>query len=137
MATLLIDRIKNTIFKTILTVEVDYHAGGFFIRKTASYFVFTSGYEAIQFEREEGLHPYDNNYEILLSQIIKEKKGTNYAVTQPNRDVNILKLQNVQEEILCMPSVFLENVNGGYLTELVIDCKRTSIKNIYSSVFKF
>jgi hypothetical protein len=136
----LIDRVKNRIFKCNLGVSVDYHAGGFFVKKQVAYIIFTANNSALIYQREEGLHPNDNNSnnEILLSDVSNEKNEISYAVCQPNTNINVLQLSNNEKKILCMPSIFIENVNMIDLTEIVLDKfdVHTRIFNLVSIIDK-
>jgi hypothetical protein len=124
----LIDRVCNTLFKGNIRGHVDYHAGGFFVKKEVLYLLFLEKGEAILYNREEGGITIDNNSEILLNEIKKE--GIAFNVIQPNETVNILKLFNGQQIILCMPSIFIENVQQQKLTEIILDDKQTSTNEI-------
>ena len=87
-------------------------------------------------DREEGLHPDDNNYELLLREVINENKGVKYKVSLPKANDDFLKLSNNEKELLCMPSIFMENVKMKDLTEIVLDklAKKTLIFNLVSII---
>lgn len=117
----MIDRIKNKIFKCNLSSLVEYHSGGFFVRKQVAYLVFSNTNTAVFYQREEGLHPHDSNYDFLLHEIINKEKALLYEVSQPNPNINILNVSNSNNKFLLMPSIFIENVVKENLTEIILD----------------
>jgi hypothetical protein len=130
----ILNRIKNKVFKSNISINVDYHAGAFFIKKNVAYLIFGNDDSVILYYREEGLHPYDNDYEKLLDDLATKKENQAYAICQPNLENNLLKLTNNEKEILCMPSIFLENVNEDELTELLLD-KLNGQRHIFTLVY--
>lgn len=130
----LIDRVKNKIFKSNLTASVEYHAGGFFVRKQVLYLIFTAQNTAFLYQREEGLHPNDNNYKLLYNQIIDDNKIAIYNVAEPKTNDDLLYLLNNGKELRCMPSIFIENINTEYLTEIILD-KWEEKAHVFNLVF--
>ena len=131
---ILIDRVPGKIYKSNIQVTIEYHAGGFFVKKQVSYLLFYDKKMAELFQREEGVHPNDNNLDMLIkhTSIIQGKEK--YSVSQPSQGVNILKLANESLELYCMPSIFIENVMNDGPSEIVVDNRKTGEQLIYSQV---
>jgi len=125
------ERVKNKIFKCNLNCTVEYHAGGFFIRKQVAYLIFTETL-CYFFEREEGLHPSDNNYQLLINELQNKKGLIEYEITGSGD--NILILSNSNLDIKVMPSIFIENVELKNLTELLLD-KQNGGTQIFNHVY--
>jgi len=130
----LIERVKNKVFKSNLSCSVEYHAGGFFVRKQVAYLIFTNTNNVLFYEREEGLHPNDNNYILLINEVVNKNKGIVYEVSQPKDSINEIKLICKDETLLIMPSVFIENLIEENLTEIIVD-KIKGKQNIFDFVF--
>lgn len=131
----LIDRVKKKVFKSFKDVSVEYHAGGFFIRKHALYLVFKSNDTVIFNEREEGLHPDDNNYDLLIKSL--EGGSTQYEIGEiTSISDNVLKIlvRNTKDYMMLMPSIFIENVVQEDLSEVVLD-KRDGQVIVYTLVY--
>ncbi|QFZ53924.1 hypothetical protein FEZ18_03450 [Oceanihabitans sp. IOP_32] len=111
------DRVVNRVFKSYSSSSVEYHAGGFFVRKNAVYLVFLSSMDVYYFEREEGLHPKDNDYSFLLSNLDKIEKEK-FEIIENSSNVLILKSE---KEIRLVPSIFMESVEQEKLSEILID----------------
>jgi len=111
-------RANNKLFKAYKKCSVEYHVGGFFVRKEAIYVLLKSDNSLIVIDKKEGLHPYDNDYTKLLSEecVIKGKK---FELSNFNN--NIATYKNSVGEIKILPSVFSENFNDTELTELIVD----------------
>lgn len=69
------------------------------------------------FEREEGLHPKDNDYSFLLSNLDKIEKEK-FEIIENSSNVLILKSE---KEIRLVPSIFMESVEQEKLSEILID----------------
>lgn len=133
----LIERVRNTIFKCNLEAVVDYHAGGFFVKKEVSYLIFLHDDQGIFYTRNEGSHPKDYDYENLLVEAQKDKKSIAFKVYQPKMEVNLIELSGEGIEIKCMPSNFIENVKTHELNEILVDNRSNNRVNIFDSVFCF
>lgn len=130
------DRVVNKVFKSYSSSSVEYHAGGFFVRKNAVYLVFLPNMDVYYFEREEGLHPKDNDYSFLLSNLYKIEKEK-FEICQNSSNVVRLKSEKV---IRLVPSIFIESVEKEELSEILIDWgeNKTQIFNLVytiSSIF--
>lgn len=113
------ERVNQKIFKCYLSTSVEYHAGGFFIRKRAAYLIFDRKNMVSLFEREEGLHPNDNKYDLLIKELPNQRDILLYEVSSFSD--NILKLSNNDKQMKIMPSVFIENIVQESLTEILVD----------------
>lgn len=111
------NRIANRVFKSYSSSSVEYHAGGFFVRKNAIYLIFLSSMDVYYFEREEGLHAKDNDYSFLLSSLDKIKKEK-FEIIQTSSNVLTLKSER---EIRLVPSILIESVEQEKLSEILID----------------
>lgn len=118
-----IRRVENKIFKTYLHSSIEYHAGGYFVRKLAQYLIIVKEVAYI-YEKEEGLHPNDNNYDLLVKEIINSKSSKLFIVTFFQN--NILKLSNKDDEFKLIPSIFIENILTDSLTELLLDTQNST-----------
>jgi hypothetical protein len=128
----LLQRIKNKIFKCNISSSVEYHARGFFIRKKVAYLFFTEKDIAYYFEREEGLHPNDNNYSLLICEIESREDKSIFELSSVID--NILKLTNKENQMQLMPSIFIENVIQENLTEIIVD-KLNGTTQIFTHVY--
>lgn len=129
---MLVDRIKNTIFKSYKDASIEYHAGGFFIRKRAQYLIFTDN-AVIFYEREEGLHPNDNNYELLLEGL-RDKNNLYQTGEVISLGENMLEIRVVNNKHMrLMPSIFIENILRDELSEIILDRRDENI-TIYTLV---
>lgn len=112
-----LDRSINKLYKSYKKCSVEYHAGGFFIRKHALYFFVQSNDRVIFIEKQEGLHPFDNDYYKFLSEdLIKGKIFILKSITN-----NIATFNDGMNEIKIMPSVFSENITENTITEILVD----------------
>lgn len=130
-----LNRVSNKLYKSYRNCSVEYHAGGFFVRKDAMYVFLESEKILIFFEKNEGLHPFDNNYSKLISDEISIK-GKRFELINLNNNIASYKSDN--DEIKILPSVFNENFNDKDLTEVLIDWgnDRTQIFHIAYDVLK-
>jgi hypothetical protein len=112
-----LDRSINKLYKTYKECIVEYHAGGFFIRKIALYIFIKNNNSLIVVEKNEGLHPFDNEYPKLISE--EFIKGKLFRLNYVSN--NIATFSDGIIEVKVMPSVFAENYNDKKLTELLVD----------------
>lgn len=124
------DRVVNRVFKSYSSSSVEYHAGGFFVRKNAVYLVFLSSMDVYYFEREEGLHPKDNDYSFLLSNLDKIEKEK-FEIIENSSNVLILKSE---KEIRLVPSIFMESVEQEKLSEILIDWEKIKLSFLTSFI---
>jgi|SRR5690606_7531059 len=114
----LTNRLKHKLFKCYKGFSVEYHAGGFFIRKEALYIFFDSTNTLILLEKKEGLHPYDSDYSRLISNELTSD-GNRFDLSNSNN--NLAAYKSGADEIKIMPSIFSENMNDKEITEIVVD----------------
>lgn len=126
------DKIINKIFKSYCSSSVEYHAGGVFVRKKAVYLVFLSSTNIYYLERDEGLHPKDNDYVFLLSNLNKIKKEKFEIIKSYS---NILRLKSTKE-ICIVPSIFIESAEQEKLSEILVDWgeNKTTIFNLVYTI---
>lgn len=108
-------RVKHNLFKSYRNSSVEYHAGGYFVRKEAMYLFFDSENSLILFERNEGLYPDD--YTKLLEDL--QNKNHNKYVLLANS--NLLKYKKEDKFIQIMPSIFNEQFSTETVTEILVD----------------
>lgn len=113
------ERICQKIFKCNLSASVEYHAGGFFVRKRAGYLIFDKKNKALFFEKDEGLHPNDNKYDLLIKELSHQPDVLLYEVASLSD--NIVVLSNNDKQMKIMPSVFIESIVEETLTEIIVD----------------
>lgn len=111
-------RITNKIFKSYLNSSIEYHAGGFFVRKKAVYLIFFTDDEVYYYEREEGLHPNDNKYD-KLEELQENEVVQSFKLSMIND--NMLVMLKSNQRILIVPSIFIENLAYENLTEILVD----------------
>ncbi|MPR35903.1 hypothetical protein [Salmonirosea aquatica] len=109
-------RVINKIFKSYIGSSIEYHAGGYFVRKKAAYLIFESNNTVYYLEKEEGLHPNDNRYDKLAENLRDAKLFEFFSVNS-----HILSFSNSEVKALILPSIFIENLDHQSLTELLID----------------
>jgi hypothetical protein len=119
-----LSRSKNKLYKTYENCSVEYHAGGFFIRKAAIYIFFQTNDSLIFLERNEGLHPFDNEYSKLFAKELINGK-TFRLIDSRN---NVATYSADLGEIKIMPSVFEEHFNNKKVTELLVDFGKGKIQ---------
>ena len=126
------DKIINKVFKSYSSSSIEYHAGGGFVRKKAVYLVFLSNMDIYYFERNEGLHPKDNDYVFLLSNLDKRKKEKFEIIKNYS---NLLRLRSVKE-ICVVPSIFIESAEEEKLSEILVDWgeNKTTIFNLVYTI---
>ncbi|MFY9307572.1 MAG: hypothetical protein WAQ28_00845 [Bacteroidia bacterium] len=115
----IIERLKNRIYKNYSSASVEYHAGGFFIRKDAIYIQFNSNHCLLFLERKEGLHPNDSVYSELFNKTKNLGKINEFKLESVTE--NLLIYKSADREIKVMPSIFIENINNEKITEVLID----------------
>ena len=131
----LIDKVKNKIFKSYADVSVEYHAGGFFVRKHALYLVFKANDTVFFLEREEGLHPDDNKYDLLVK-ILETDNGQYQMGKVSAMTNNILQISSKdnKDNMRLMPSIFIEGVVQNDWSEILLD-KRNGEVILYNHVY--
>jgi len=69
-----LDKIKGQLFKSYKNALVEYHAGGFFVRKQAIYIYIDSHNNLVLLNMKEGQHPFDSDYSRLLLEDLSHKE---------------------------------------------------------------
>lgn len=113
-----LNRVNNKLFKAYKKCSVEYHAGGFFVKKDAMYIFIEPNNSLLFLEKSEGLHPFDNDYSKLISDELSIK-GKRFELSNLNN--NIATYKSGVDEIKILPSIFTENFNERELTELLLD----------------
>jgi len=114
----LLQKIKCNLFKAYKHCSVEYHAGGFFVRKVALYIFFDTENYFILFERNEGLHPNDNNYNKLIEDVNNIDHNKHILI---NANSNLLTYKREDKSIQIMPSIFNEQFPTETITEILVD----------------
>ncbi|WP_207426684.1 hypothetical protein [Pedobacter sp. SYSU D00535] len=130
----MIELIENKVFRCYTEVDVEYHAGVFFVRKEASYLFFKSSQKAVLYQRKEGGTPFDSDCHFFMREILEEKKGLEFEISHPQKDVPIFKLKSIHGECFFMPSSFMEYVLKNRITEILLDNKIAGTKGIFVHV---
>jgi hypothetical protein len=125
-------RSKNKLYKFYKNCSVEYHAGGFFVRKVAMYVFFQTNDSLIFLEKSEGLHPFDNEYFRLRSEELAN--GKTFKLN--NFTNNIATFSDDLNEIKIMPAVFSENYSDKKISELLVDFGNENVQ-IFFQVFDF
>ncbi|GHV17698.1 hypothetical protein FACS1894169_13330 [Bacteroidia bacterium] len=131
----LIKELERKLFKFNVKISIDYHAGGFFVKKEVIY-IYIHIDKVYFLHREENGSPRDSNYEFIVEQIelkLKEENMEVYSILQPDKNLNVLELLSDQKELFCVPSIFMENIEGN-ISEIAVDNLKGNIQ-IYNHVY--
>lgn len=124
----LIDKlVKKGVYQFIGDVEIDYHAGVFFVYKKTSYFQFYSNSIIKYYTRIEGQRPTDTDYLKLYEHIKNDGEGVQISkleIIDWNKNINAfsLKINEQQRYFYIMPSKLTELITDT-ITEFVIDSR--------------
>ena len=125
-------RSKNKLYKTYKNCSVEYHAGGFFVRKVAMYVFFQPNDSLIFLEKNEGLHPFDNEYCRLQSEELTN--GKTFKLNDFTN--NVATFSDSLNEMKIMPSVFSENYSDKNISELLVDFGNRNVQ-VFFLVYDF
>ena len=116
----LLSKISGKLFKANIRAEVDFHANGFFVKKDVSYLAFLTNGLIVTYNRTEGTHPYDTDLVMILDQISKGENVFEMEVALENRNTNSIELKSGDATFICIPSIFIQNLDDNPLTEFAL-----------------
>lgn len=133
----LLNRVSGKLFKANLKANVDFHANGFFVKKEVSYLAFlTNGLIAV-YNRTEGTNAYDDDALMVLDEISKGMNVTQMEVVSDENNAYRIKMKSSGASFICVPSIFIQNLESSFLTEVAL-CNQTNgeviIYQLYSEL---
>lgn len=132
-----IKRLIGSVYKNNLSVSIEYHGSGYFVRKKVSYLYFRSDKEAKMLVREEGLNPNDDNQELLLQNLQLGAESLTLSITQSSKESFITLLGDAKlQQYYCVPSIFSEGASEKEITEILLDDRLEKSQKCYYLICK-
>lgn len=133
----LVKRLVGSVYKNNLSVSIEYHGGGYFVRKKVSYLYFRNDKEAKILVREEGLNPNDDNQKLLLQNLRLGQDSRTLSITNSSKESFITLLGDPKlHHYYCVPSIFSESASEKEITEILIDDRLENSQKCYHLICK-